>query len=94
MENRRARIIAEVIKHLEDMDGEMLKSSMEPPASMEDEAEVSMEMEEESAETPNVDGPMNKLVDGAGDSESDAPDDEDEMDDEEMEEFLREREGL
>lgn len=35
MESRRAKLIAEVIRYLEDLDGEDLKGSMAPPVSEE-----------------------------------------------------------
>jgi hypothetical protein len=90
MDSRRAKLIAEVIKHLESMDGEALKGEMNPPMEMavseggmgKDEKNP-MEMLEGTEKSEK--GPMEMLADKGDDPKSEMADDE--MSDEELEEL-------
>lgn len=87
MNDRTLKAIAGLIKHLENMDGDELKSHMEPKA-------VEIEIEKPMDGEMPKDGPMDKLMAKAGE-ESEAPpmpeqvDDDEEMDDEDFEEMMK-----
>lgn len=82
MDSRRARLIAEVIKHLEDMDATHLKGEMAPPP-----VEEEVAVEAEPAVEASDKGPMEMLADKGRDPASDVQDEE--MSDEELEELAR-----
>jgi hypothetical protein len=87
MDNRRIRMIAELIKHLEGMDGEELKGKMTPVA-------IEVEAESPEMEQKVADGPMARLAADAGGGspkpvEPGDMGDEDEMDDDEFAEMMK-----
>lgn len=89
MDSRRAKLIAEVIKHLESMDGEALKGEMNPPMEMAV-SEGGMGKDEENPMellegAEPKEGPMEMLAAKGDDPKSEMADDE--MSDEELEEL-------
>lgn len=77
-DNRRARIIADIVKHLEELDGDELGQKMAPPAAVAIEAEVPMEGDA---------GPMDDALAAA--EGADLEPSEDEVDDDELEELSK-----
>lgn len=81
MNERRVKLIADLIKHLEDMDGEEMKGMLEPK--VEEKMEV---VEEPMAEEPKDKGPMEVLAEKGTDAPS--MEEDEELSDEEFEEML------
>lgn len=103
-EDRRARLIAQIISHLEEMDGNELGDKMKPPMPEGDGAMVAVmgkegeEPGEGSPEEEKMDamegddkGPMDSALDEASNKSRDAntPAEGEEMDDDELEELMK-----
>ena len=80
MDARRAKLIAEVIRHLEDLDAEELSSGMKKP---EEAPEMGEPEEMADGEMPKVGGPMEEAVEAA------EPKSEEDIDDDELEELAK-----
>ena len=89
MNERRARLLAEMLKHLEDLDGEELKKGMQPIEEPPMDSGVDMEMMDVDVVDAPEEGPMEALLEEETDEETTPAPDEDEMDDEELEELMR-----
>lgn len=94
--DRRARLIADVIKHLENLDGDDLQSQMQKPDDMgmppgKDMNGMAVMVEKDpmdkGMDMPDDKGPMDKALEMAGDKQP--MNDEDEPDDDEMEELKK-----